>query len=643
MTSVLFVGHSLVNTTMPGMVEQMLDAGHDASSVVHHQVINGAPLHWNWTNSHTAQGVDGRALLGSTAIDAVVLTEAVPLDNHLRWSDTVANALRFAELALSTNPNARVYIYETWHDVRSGTGVDVPYDDGDDVIWRQRLTQDAPKWQGIVDAMDAALPDTAAPVRVIPVGQALGRLADAIAAGEIPGLASITDLFADDIHLTATGNAFVAMVEYAVLTGTSPVGLSATFADAWGGIAVDIPPALAAALQASAWASVQDLAPWAIDDDVPTPIPVPSAVFGDDGDNGLVSTVAGDSLYGGDGDDTLAAGGGGARLWGGDGQDSLLGAAGADSLRGDHGHDRLFGGTGLDSLFGGAGDDLFEGGDGSDRLAGDDGRDTLVGGAGHDSMTGGTGDDLLQGGEGHDTLDGGTGNDTLEAGHGDDALRGGDGQDLLQGHAGQDSLFGGGGHDTLQGGSGQDSLGGGSGHDLLSGGTGHDTLLGDSGDDRLLGSDGDDALFGGTGHDALFGDAGRDLLVGGDGNDSLVGGEGDDTLWGGQGMDTLVGGSGADRFVWRTAAEMGTGSSSDVVVGFTRGVDALDVSAFLDPASLLWQGASSFTGRAGEVRFLAATGVVQFDLDGDRRVDARLVLEGATALGLDAFAMDGPS
>ena len=638
MTSVLFVGHSLVNTTMPGMVERMLDAGDGPSSTVYHQVINGAPLQWNWNNSASAEGVDGWALLGSTGVDALVLTEAVPLANHLQWSDTVLHALRFANLALSTNPQTRVYIYETWHDIRSGTGVDVPYDEGDGVAWRQRLLQDAPAWQGIADAMNADMPDTAAPVRVIPVGQALGRLADAIAAGEIPGLSSIADLFADDIHLTATGNAFVAMVQYAALTGRSPVGLSGTFPDAWGGVAADLPPALAAALQASAWASVQALAPWAVDGTVVTP--TPGVYTGDSGDNALVGQTAGDSLYGGAGNDTLTAGEGGAFLWGGDGLDSLLGAAGADALRGEDGADRLFGGAGNDTLFGGADGDLLDGGEGGDRMAGDAGSDTLVGGRGQDSMTGGTDADRLQGGEGHDTMDGGTGDDTLEAGHGDDVLRGGDGEDLLQGQAGQDSLSGGAGHDTLQGGGGQDSLAGGSGNDLLSGGEGQDSLLGDSGDDRLLGGAGDDALYGGTGRDTLVGDAGRDLLVGGDGQDSLMGGDGDDTLWGGQGADTLVGGAGADRLVWRTAADMGVGMASDVIVGFVRGEDVLDVSPFVDPDALVWRGGNAFTGQAGEVRFLAATGVIQIDLDGDRRVDARLVLEGVSSLGIDAFAVD---
>lgn len=67
MTSVLFVGHSLVNTTMPGMVDQLLDSGAAPHSTVYHQVINGAPLSWNWEHSAEAQGTDGRALLASTA------------------------------------------------------------------------------------------------------------------------------------------------------------------------------------------------------------------------------------------------------------------------------------------------------------------------------------------------------------------------------------------------------------------------------------------------------------------------------------------------------------------------------------------------------------------------------------------------
>lgn len=1354
MTSILFVGHSLVNTTMPTMVDQLLEDGVAPNSTVHHQVINGAPLWWNWEHSAEAQGVDGRALLASTPIDAVVLTEAVPLDNHLQWSNTVANAVNYAQLALSTNPNARVFIYETWHDIRSGTGVDVEYDNGDSVPWRQRLIQDAAKWQGIADGVNAALPDSAPEVRVIPVGQALGRLADAIAAGQIPGLTSITDLFADSIHLNATGNAFVAMIQYAAITGRSPEGLTDVMLNEWGGVAVDIPDALGDALQASAWASVQALAPWAVTD-TPTPTntapvavddlaqatagvplvidakandtdadndaltivgvgtpghgtatlvgqtivytaqaghagadtftytlrdarglesqgtvrltvaPAPTdpvdpvdpgtptdpsgtvedpvlglglngvtdwstqlpfidvfkssrpwtghlegqwggfqydqlaeggwldangwlrdmppgvtgvtalmltelpaemtsaagtyrmtysgegdftiqgatnivqvapgvvtftytpngsntlgltitdtnpanhlrdisivhadhvaafeagavfnpdwiariedvrslrfmdwmrtnnsdlsawadraevgdatwgtdagvplevmirlanetgtdpwftiphqadadfiarfatlvrdtldpdlkahveysnevwnwqfdqaqwahaegqerwgtnvgdawvqfygmkaaqmaeiwrGVFGPDqqdrlemvisvqtgwlglepsvldapewvaegnaaphtlfdsyaitgyfdgglGRDGKAQTVLGwiatsqqmaeaaantqnltgaareayiaahrydhatalaiqelrdgsvtgnregslehlaelfayhkaeadarglaltmyeggthvvgvgawvdnttltdfflhlnytdamgalyvelfeawkdaggtlfnafvdvaspskwgswgglrhlddqtarwdalmaynadtegawwetrapgtfagttgtpdpvrsllgtagndtlagdagrdlidglagndslsglggndtlmggagnDTLRGGDGDDALMAGAGsdrawgglgndsltadgaawlygdegndvltagagpGARLYGGTGNDTLGASTTAATLRGEDGDDRLVGGTGNDSLFGGNQDDVLEGGGGDDRLAGDNGHDTVWGGDGQDRATGGAGNDFLNGGEGHDTIDAGSGNDTVEGGNGHDSVLGGTGNDTASGLGGDDRLFGGRGHDLLNGGSG---------HDWLAGGGENDTLLGGTGNDTLVGDEGGDALSGGSGRDQLFGGTGRDVLSGGMDSDTLLGGEG---------MDILEGGSGADRFVWRTAAEVGLGSESDTIADFERGQDRIDTSAFLRAADMIWRGESSFTGRAGEVRFLADTGVVQMDINGDGRVDARFVVEEATALGVADF------
>ena len=51
--SVLMVGHSLFGTTGPTMLEQALLAG-TGDARLQAQIINGAPLRYNWNESDTA-------------------------------------------------------------------------------------------------------------------------------------------------------------------------------------------------------------------------------------------------------------------------------------------------------------------------------------------------------------------------------------------------------------------------------------------------------------------------------------------------------------------------------------------------------------------------------------------------------------
>jgi Ca2+-binding RTX toxin-like protein len=80
-------------------------------------------------------------------------------------------------------------------------------------------------------------------------------------------------------------------------------------------------------------------------------------------------------------------------LWGEGGNDKLVSAAGADILDGGDGADRLQAGSGKDSLEGGAGDDLLAGGRGQDTFVFATGSDTDAVVAFKDS--GGAQDDLI--------------------------------------------------------------------------------------------------------------------------------------------------------------------------------------------------------------------------------------------------------
>ncbi len=245
-TSVVMIGHSLIGLENPRMLEQLLAAGQQADPKVEAQIIIGAPLRYNWDHADKAQGINARARLATGPVDALIVTEAVPLTNHLRWSNTEEAVEDFYTLAAGTNPAVTLYLMEGWHSLLSGTGAEVPFDEGGNVDWRKRLDADLPRWQGVVDKVKAR---TGGDIRLMPTGQALGRLADAIEAGTVPGLRRINDVFADDIHPNDLGFYFLALVQYAVLTGQSPIGLPHVLKTEWGTPYKAPSPELAARLQ----------------------------------------------------------------------------------------------------------------------------------------------------------------------------------------------------------------------------------------------------------------------------------------------------------------------------------------------------------------------------------------------------------
>lgn len=254
--NILLIGHSLIGTTMPLMLQDVAEARHPGSKVSF-QVINGAPLVWNWDHSAEAQGVDARAVLPDGNFDVVVMTEGMPLINNTTWNASGENAFKFYDLAVTANPDARVYLYETWHSLNSGTGVPIEHDNNGDTPWRVRIDEELPRWEGIVDFVNDERAPGQPEMFIVPGGQAMGRLHDEIAKGTVPGLQRINDAFDDDIHPNHIGTYFVAMVQYATIYGESPVGLATSLQNEWGQVFFVIEPDLAVRLQEIAWEAVQ--------------------------------------------------------------------------------------------------------------------------------------------------------------------------------------------------------------------------------------------------------------------------------------------------------------------------------------------------------------------------------------------------
>ena len=164
------------------------------------------------------------------------------------------------------------------------------------------------------------------------------------------------------------------------------------------------------------------------------------------------------------------------------------------------------------------------------------------------------------------------------------------------------------------------------------GGSVTDVVYGEDGMDTLLGGASDDLLSGDAGNDRLRGLAGDDSLSGGLGNDWLAGGLGDDTLSAGAGRDTMTGGAGEDVFVFASAAEAGRSlATRDQISDFTTKVDDIDLSAI--KAGQIFIGSGTFaTSGAAQVHYIAATGLLEGDTNGNGVADYAVFLHVGTVL-----------
>jgi hypothetical protein len=169
--------------------------------------------------------------------------------------------------------------------------------------------------------------------------------------------------------------------------------------------------------------------------------------------------------------------------------------------------------------------------------------------------------------------------------------------------------------------------GGISGDELISG-RGKDTLLGRGGNDELRGNRGRDNIDGGNGHDRIFGGADSDKIDGGDGRDVIDGG-GD--------ADVLDGNGGEDIFVYHERSDS-IGDETDTIQNF-ESKDRIDLSDMVEGRQPRFIDGDGFSGRGPEIQIGQPGGhqIVQFDKDGDGRLDLRIVVEGHHQLTFDNF------
>jgi hypothetical protein len=251
--SVYHLGHSLVGRDMPAILAQL--TGHDHAS----QLGWGATLKGHWTgdipgfaeeNAHD-HFRPAAAAVESGDYPVVVLTEMVELRDAIRHFDSPAYLARWARRIRDARPDARIYLYETWHPLDDPRGFLTRIDEDRVSLWEGTLLRQAKAVRGV------------GTIHVIPGGQVMAAVARAAEAGGVPGLTGREGLFGlnsdgtrDQIHFNDLGAYLMALTHYAVIYHRSPVGLPADVSRADGTPVSPISPQTAAALQRIVWGIV---------------------------------------------------------------------------------------------------------------------------------------------------------------------------------------------------------------------------------------------------------------------------------------------------------------------------------------------------------------------------------------------------
>lgn len=307
----------------------------------------------------------------------------------------------------------------------------------------------------------------------------------------------------------------------------------------------------------------------------------PDTVYGRDGADTITSNTQGGSvIYGDAGNDSLISKGPKDTLYGGPDEDVLRSQQTPVYLDGQEGADTLIA-QATATLHGGAGEDYVQGTGQGNSLFGDAASDSLIGGA--------VGTDTLYGGKGNDVLGFFTANGGVNV-PGFTALSpvlgsGNQGSNFLRGDIGDDSLYAINQRDSLYGGKDNDTLLGAGSYSYLSGDDGNDAVLYNQ--NTTINAAGSTALLtyekvtliGGAGDDSIIGPigpiTGSKNLIAGDAIDGttpvgttpgITGGNDTLTTYGKQ--DTVLGGAGNDRIESLTLQE---GVNSDFVPLSTDG------------------------------------------------------------------------
>lgn len=243
---VLVTGHSFHVPVMAVFDQLSQRAGLKNHKIVARSMIGGSRVgqHWELPEEKNI----AKTTLRAGGVD--VLTMA---PNWVVPDDAVE---KFVRLGLEKNPGLRAYVQISWYpwdglypplrvaaneerDSRPVSDLHAAYDPFRDIIRKQAQEINARIGRQVV--------------YVVPVGEAVLRLREAVAAGKVPGVSRPSQLFTDAIgHAREAVLLLAAYCQYACIQQRSPIGLAAPAG------AEKVSPELVALLQKLAWEAVLD-------------------------------------------------------------------------------------------------------------------------------------------------------------------------------------------------------------------------------------------------------------------------------------------------------------------------------------------------------------------------------------------------
>jgi len=184
----------------------------------------GADTHCNWSNIGAAGFVPWNTALPGNHWDVVTLQPWPDNTNATLKGDTAAiNAIIAATRTRSDNASTRFFIYAPWTDVTYDdlnsfrTAFLAPASNDPDPLG----TKTRDYFRHVTDSVRQTNPTIA----MIPAGEVLLALDDAMKAGKFEHFTSIRQLHRDVIHLNSAGQNVAAWTAYATVFKKSPVGL----------------------------------------------------------------------------------------------------------------------------------------------------------------------------------------------------------------------------------------------------------------------------------------------------------------------------------------------------------------------------------------------------------------------------------
>ncbi len=251
---VFTAGHSF-HIPMIGTLDQIAkSAGITTHSIAGIQMLGGSTVteHWNLPDNKD----QARKAIKTGTVDVLTVSP------HIAVPDEAIN--KFTALLLEHNPTGRVTVQVSWlpNEARVSKLLGYKDDPRDQVDPATLRRAGAPLLDKIREQVKAINDKYAAQYKrqvvfLVPVGEAVYRLRERIAKGEVPGVAKQSDLFADSLgHGKSAIGVLTGYCHFAVIYGQSPVGLPVPDALKKAAPAGDLEK-LNAVLQEIAWAAVR--------------------------------------------------------------------------------------------------------------------------------------------------------------------------------------------------------------------------------------------------------------------------------------------------------------------------------------------------------------------------------------------------